>query len=153
MRKAPSFASSPEVRRRMQRQARRDTAPEMALRRELHRRGLRYRLSLRPIPELRRRVDILFPGERVAVEVRGCFWHQCPEHGVFPKANAEWWRQKLARTRRRDEETAARLKAAGWQLIIVWEHENVCGAAARILAAIAVARFLRRKKKGGGAGA
>ena len=55
--------------------ARRDTAPELALRRVLHRRGLRYRVHRRPLPDLARQADIVFPGAKVAVFVDGCFWH------------------------------------------------------------------------------
>ena len=63
----------------MQRQRRRDTAPEIALRSALHRRGLRFRID-HPLPELRRRADLVFTGARVAVFVDGCFWHGCPDH-------------------------------------------------------------------------
>ncbi len=59
----------------MQLQKIRDTAPEMKLRRELHRRGLRFRLHRKLLPDQRSTVDIVFPGPRVAVDVRGCFWH------------------------------------------------------------------------------
>lgn len=131
---------SDSKRRAMQRQREKDTHPEMALRRELHRRGFRYRLQVRPLP-IRRTVDLAFPKERVAVEVRGCFWHACPEHGTSPKANAEWWREKLKRNQVRDEDTAARLEAAGWQLVVVWEHEDVLGAADRVSEAV-----LRRRQ-------
>src|SRR4051794_36134828 len=90
--------SSVHVQLRMQRQRTRDTAPEIALRSELHRRGLRYRVDAAPLPELRRRADVVFRSARLAVFVDGCFWHGCPDHGVQPRANAEWWRGKLART-------------------------------------------------------
>lgn len=140
MRGRPSFASTSEVRKRMQRQARQGTGPEIALRRELHSRGLRYRLSERPIPSLRRRIDIVFRRLRIAVEVRGCFWHNCPEHGSMPKSNQTWWAAKFARTRARDEETEWRLAEAGWQLLVVWEHEDVIPAADRVCAAVAAAR-------------
>src|SRR4051812_35470940 len=88
-------ASTPAALQRMQRQRRSDTAPELALRSELHRRGLRYRIHVRPLLDLRRKCDIVFRPAKVAVEVRGCFWHGCPEHGTMPKANSDWWRDKL----------------------------------------------------------
>src|SRR5258708_4986173 len=84
-------ASSPEVRRRMQVTRRRDTTPELALRRALHALGLRYRVDLPALPGSRRRADLLFPGPRVAVFVDGCWWHACPEHRSFSKTNASWW--------------------------------------------------------------
>lgn len=75
----------------MQRQARRDTKPELALRRELWSRGLRYRVDIAPLPQLRRRADIVFTKAKVAVYVDGCFWHSCPEHATVPKSNRDWW--------------------------------------------------------------
>src|SRR5579875_2994608 len=73
-----SWASSPAVRGRMQLQRTRDTAPELAIRRLLHARGLRYRVDVSPLPGLRRRADIVFGPAKVAVFVDGCFWHGCP---------------------------------------------------------------------------
>lgn len=129
-------ASSPEALRRMQRQARRDTKPEMALRRELHRLGLRYRVDRAAIPGVRRRADVVFSRTRVAVFVDGCFWHGCPLHGTRPKANAAWWADKLDANRRRDRDTDARLRAAGWTPVRVWEHEEMRMAAAQILGVV-----------------
>jgi DNA mismatch endonuclease (patch repair protein) len=108
----------------MERQARRDTAPELALRRELWRRGLRYFVD-RPVgPDRRRRADVVFPRAKVAVFVDGCFWHSCPEHGTVPRNNREWWIAKLEANVRRDQETDRRLSAEGWTVIRVWEHED-----------------------------
>lgn len=120
----------------MRSQQRRDTAPEQALRRELHRRGLRYRVQRRVLPELRRTADIVFGPARVVVDVRGCFWHGCPVHATAPKANAGWWRDKIARNRARDADTDARLRAAGWQVVVVWEHEEPVEAADRVERAV-----------------
>jgi DNA mismatch endonuclease (patch repair protein) len=125
-------ASSSLTRRRMQNTPTRDTPHEMALRRELHRRGLRYRVDVRPVPSIRRRADIVFPRAQVSVFCDGCFWHGCQEHMKWPKANAAWWRDKIAITRARDADTDARVKAAGWIVIRVWEHEPAKLAADRI---------------------
>lgn len=116
----------------MRAQRRRDTAPELALRRELHRLGLRYRLHQRLLPDRRRTADIVFPGPRVVVDVRGCFWHACPKHAQVPASNKSWWREKLERNRSRDADTVDRLLAAGWQPVVVWEHEDPVRAASRI---------------------
>lgn len=115
----------------MKRQRRRDTAPELALRSELHRRGLRYRVDY-PLPGMRRRADIAFPRQRVAVFVDGCFWHGCPKHGTWPKTSETWWRAKIEANRTRDRDTDARLSAAGWISVRVWEHESPPTAATRV---------------------
>jgi DNA mismatch endonuclease (patch repair protein) len=101
----------------MRRTGRRDTAAELAIRRELHRRGHRYRIDQRPVPQLRTRADIIFTRWRVAVFVDGCFWHGCPEHATQPKANAAWWGQKLAANVARDRRADAALRAEGWQVV------------------------------------
>jgi hypothetical protein len=69
---------------------------------------------------------------RVAVFVDGCFWHACPEHGTWPKANADWWREKIERNVRRDRDTDSKLEAAGWHVARVWEHEDPVAAADRV---------------------
>ncbi|MCC3767187.1 very short patch repair endonuclease [Streptomyces sp. UNOC14_S4] len=129
----------------MSRQARRDTSPEMAVRRLLYRSGHRYRLQ-RPVPGMpRRTIDITFPGPRIAVFLDGCFWHGCPEHATSPKANADWWRQKLDRNVSRDRETTEHLINAGWTVLRFWEHEDPSAVAADIAAAVTVARSARRR--------
>jgi DNA mismatch endonuclease, patch repair protein len=116
----------------MSRQRRRDTAPELALRRQLHARGLRYRVAW-PIPGLARHtVDIAFTRARLAVFVDGCFWHGCPEHATYPAANGDWWTAKLAMNQQRDRKTTTHLEGAGWTVIRVWEHEAAEHAASRI---------------------
>src|SRR5262245_53662406 len=107
----------------MARQATRDTAPEVNLRRELHRRGLRFRVSSPPLEGLRSRADIVFIGPRIAIYVDGCFWHSCPEHGTVPSSNREWWSHKLERNRARDRACDQALSSAGWRVVRVWEHE------------------------------
>lgn len=101
----------------------RNTAPEMALRRELHRRGLRYRVNTQPVPGLRTTADVVFPRLRLAVYVDGCFWHSCPEHGNLPKANRPWWKAKLDATMERDQRNQRALEDRGWRVVRVWEHD------------------------------
>ena len=104
----------------MKRMPRRDSKAELRLRRELHRLGLRYRVQFRGLPGT---PDIAFTRARIAVFVDGCFWHRCPKHGGTPKANREWWVEKLegnvGRDRRKDEE----LQGIGWLPVHIWEHE------------------------------
>lgn len=114
----------------MQRQARRDTSLERTLRSALHRRGLRYRLQVKLLP--RRTSDIVFSKARIVVDVRSCFWHQCSSHCGIPKTNHDWWTAKLARTAERDVDTEDRLRAAGWIVVVVWEHDDIELAANRV---------------------
>jgi DNA mismatch endonuclease (patch repair protein) len=116
----------------MSRQRTTGTAPEILLRSELHKMGLRFRVNRRPIPGLRRNADIVFGPARVAVMVDGCFWHSCPIHRTSPKSNAEWWTEKLRKNEIRDKETDERLAAEGWQAVRVWEHEDPRVAARRV---------------------
>lgn len=119
----------------MKSQRRRDTAPEKALRSELWRRGLRFRVDHKVV-DPRRRVDIVFTGAKVAVFVDGCFWHGCPIHATSPKANREWWKAKLAGNVERDRTTDDALASAGWLVIRIWEHEPVRAAADRVEATV-----------------
>jgi DNA mismatch endonuclease (patch repair protein) len=82
--------------------------------------------------DARRRHDIVFSRAKVVVEVRGCYWHGCPEHGTTPKSNAAWWSEKLATNRRRDDDTRRRLNEEGWLIVEVWEHEDPIEAADRV---------------------
>ncbi|MFD7394483.1 very short patch repair endonuclease [Streptomyces virginiae] len=125
--------SSPSVSARMSRQARRNTTPELAVRRLLHAAGLRYRLQVKVPGMPRRTIDIAFPGAKVAVFLDGCFWHGCPEHATQPKANAQWWREKLDKNIARDRETSELLAAAGWTVLRFWEHEAPEAVAARVI--------------------
>ena len=110
----------------------RDTQPELALRSAAHALGLRYRVSVRPLRELRRTADLVFTKVRVAVFLDGCFWHGCPDHHTVAATNASFWAEKVESTRSRDRETDRRLADAGWTSIRVWEHEDPVEAAQRI---------------------
>ncbi|KAB1108233.1 very short patch repair endonuclease [Micromonospora aurantiaca] len=117
----------------MQRQRRKDTEPELALRRSLHRAGLRYRIGLPVVGSPRRTIDIAFTRIKLAVFVDGCFWHGCPQHATWPKANAAWWEAKILKNRERDRETTRQLEQAGWTVIRIWEHEPAESAASRLV--------------------
>lgn len=120
----PTSTPSPETRSRMQRQARAGTGPELALRRALHSRGLRYRVGMRPLAGLRRTGDVVFPRQKIVVFADGCFWHGCTEHRSTPKSNSEWWSRKIEANRRRDAETDRLFQQAGWFVFRVWEHDD-----------------------------
>jgi DNA mismatch endonuclease, patch repair protein len=114
---------------------RRDTAPEIAIRRVLHARGYRFRVDLPIRPDEGRvvRPDLIFTRVKVAVFVDGCYWHGCPEHGRRTGgANNAYWGPKIARNQERDAEQRTRLERAGWTVVRVWEHDDTEVAAQRI---------------------
>ena len=97
----------------------RNTTPELTVRRELWHRGYRYRLNFK----LPGKPDIIFPRERVAVFLDGCFWHRCPDHFQPPSENAMWWSAKIAKNVERDRAVTATLMLDGWTVLRYWEHE------------------------------
>ena len=129
-------ASSSAAQRRMKATRQRDTAAELMLRAALTQLGFRYRVDY-PLVGTRRRADIVFVRQRIAVFVDGCFWHGCRQHGTWPKANAEWWREKIFTNRRRDRDTDQKLAAAGWLVLRFWEHHAPVAAAREIKKAFA----------------
>ncbi|RQQ06295.1 very short patch repair endonuclease [Burkholderia stagnalis] len=120
------------------------TDAEVALRRELYRVGLRYRIDYEVLKKPRRVADIAFPGRRIAIFVDGCFWHGCPEHATWPKRNAEFWRQKIETNRLRDADTNERLRSLGWTVLRFWSHESPTDAA-RVVANL-VAKIDERRR-------
>ncbi|WP_279636422.1 very short patch repair endonuclease [Micromonospora violae] len=109
------------------------TKPELALRRELFRHGLRYRVALQiELQQRRVRPDVVFPRRKVAVFLDGCFWHGCRDHGRMPSDPTGYWHAKIRRNRERDAAVDHQLNEAGWAVVRVWEHEMVAEAAARV---------------------
>lgn len=126
----------------MQLTPRRDTPCELAVRSAVHATGLRFRVDW-ALPGTRRRADLAFVKAKVAVFVDGCFWHGCPEHVTWPKANAAWWRAKIKGNARRDRDTDAMLRGSGWTVLRFWEHEDP-GKAGRAIARVILGRRARR---------
>lgn len=111
------------TRRRMKRQRRKDTAPEMAVRRALTSLGSRYRVHVTSLPGS---PDIANKARGWAIFVHGCFWHHhpaCP-YGSLPKSNQEWWQRKFEDNRRRDINKVAELKRIGLRVLEIWECET-----------------------------
>jgi DNA mismatch endonuclease (patch repair protein) len=116
---------------------RRDTGPELAVRKLVHAAGLRYRVDYPPLAQHRRlRADLVFTRVKVAVFIDGCFWHGCPEHHTVAKTNAEFWAAKVAGNRERDQRVNALLADGGWIVLRFWEHEKPGDIAARIVGGI-----------------
>lgn len=110
----------------MKRVRSKDTGPELAVRKILFSAGLRYRVHYKPrvVAFGRANIDIAFPGFKLAVFIDGCFWHGCPDHGTIPKANGEWWAEKLSSNQARDERVTAALRDGGWKVLRFWTHET-----------------------------
>lgn len=121
----------------MQANRSRDTGPELAVRRLLHAQGFRYRVAAQPLAGLRRRADIVFTRQRIAVFIDGCFWHGCPEHGRSRfNHNVDYWPAKIATNRDRDRDTNRQLSDSGWVVLRFWEHEPPVEVAEAIATAV-----------------
>lgn len=105
----------------MSRVKQRGTGIELRVRSLLHRMGWRFRLRK---PSLPGKPDIIFPRQRKAIFVHGCFWHghDC-RRGALPTSNAEFWSAKIARNKQRDEDVVSQLKGLEWSVLVVWECE------------------------------
>jgi DNA mismatch endonuclease (patch repair protein) len=114
----------------------RDTRPEVTLRRMLHSRGLRYRVAARPLAGRPWTADLVFAAPRVAVFVDGCYWHGCPDHYHVPRTNAGYWAPKIERNQARDAIVDGELAEAGWRVVRVWEHESLSRSADRVESAV-----------------
>ena len=97
-----------------------DTRPELLIRRECHRQGLRFRLHRKDLPG---KPDLVFPKYKTVMFVHGCYWHShgCKYGSVVPKTNTEFWQSKRSDTVKRDARNIADLLASGWRIVIVWE--------------------------------
>jgi DNA mismatch endonuclease (patch repair protein) len=124
----------------MQGNRKRDTRPELSLRRAVHAAGLRYRVATRPLPGRPWTADLVFRPARVAVFLDGCYWHGCPEHYNPPRTNSGYWSSKIGRNRSRDALVDSELQAAGWSPLRIWEHEPTEAALGRVVQAVRRAR-------------
>ncbi|MGP5868175.1 very short patch repair endonuclease [Pseudomonas aeruginosa] len=113
---------TPETRSRMQAVRRRDTGPELLVRRALHGMGFRFRLQRKDLPGT---PDIVLPRHRIIVLVHGCFWHghEGCNRAKIPVNNACTWHEKIRLNKERDKRIAAALHELGWNVLIIWECE------------------------------
>src|ERR1700722_2786655 len=97
-----------------------DTGPELALRRLVHRLGYRYRL---PAPELPGRPDLVFRPRKKVIFVHGCFWHRHARcrYATTPKSRTLFWQAKFAANIARDQRNLSDLKKAGWRVLTIWQ--------------------------------
>ena len=97
-----------------------DTAPETAIRKYLHRKGIRYRLHVKELPG---KPDIVLKKYNAVILYNGCFWHghkNC-KYAHLPKSNTYYWKEKIGRNASRDKRNIKMLRDAGWRLLLVWE--------------------------------
>lgn len=134
--------SSEEAHRRLRAVRQSDTAAERLFRHELEQLGLTHEVDQPPVKGFRRRADILFVDVRVAVFVDGCFWHGCPKHATYPRANADWWRSKLRVNQERDRDTDRLLRERGWVVLRFWEHDDAQTCARAIESVVSYRRAL-----------
>lgn len=111
-------AKRSEVMSRIRSRGNRDT--ELALASLFRRHGITGWRRQKPVFG---KPDFVFPKLRMAVFVDGCFWHACPIHATKPSNNTAFWRKKLAANKARDQKVNRTLRAAGWRVLRIWEHE------------------------------
>lgn len=126
-RAAPSTSEASHRRQRVRQQI---SSAKAVLRRELHAGGLGYRVQVPVLTRPRKGADVAFSGPRVAAFVDGCFWHDCPEHATWPKANADFWRSKILANKERDLDTDQRRRENGW--VRAWAHKAPGAVASRV---------------------
>lgn len=107
-------------RRNMSRIRGKDTRPEKIVRSLVHQLGYRFRLYRKELPG---NPDLVFPSRKKVIFVHGCFWHlhDCKYGLVTPSTNAEFWREKRAGNRHRDNRNQTALVDLGWSFLIIWE--------------------------------
>jgi DNA mismatch endonuclease (patch repair protein) len=120
-----------------------NTKPELLVRSLAHRLGYRFRLYRRELPGA---PDLVFPSRRQVVFVHGCFWHghSCKRGARLPKANADYWREKIARNRKRDQKNKRQLQQLGWSVLVLWE----CQLRDQSKLALRLLRFLQQPAEG-----
>jgi DNA mismatch endonuclease (patch repair protein) len=99
-----------------------NTKPEVLVRKYLYAKGLRYRLHNKKLPG---KPDLTLSKYRTVIFVNGCFWHghnECKKF-VWPKTRADWWKEKIKETIRRDNNALKLLEELGWKSFVVWECE------------------------------
>ncbi len=121
-----------------------DTRPELAVRRQLHQRGFRYRLHDKNLPG---KPDIILKKYNAVIFIHGCFWHRHNCHLFkWPKTRPEFWRRKITRNHENDVKALEDLQFAGWRVCIVWEC-SIKGASKNIsMVSESIVRWLKSNK-------
>jgi DNA mismatch endonuclease (patch repair protein) len=107
----------------MQAVPRKNSKPELLVRRIAHRLGLRFRLHVKTLPGT---PDIVFPRYKSVIFVHGCFWHKHPgcKLASTPDDNREEWLRKFGGNIERDRRKTSELKQLGWRVLVIWQCET-----------------------------
>ena len=99
-----------------------NTKPEILVRKELFKKGFRYRINVSKLPG---KPDIVLPKYKTAIFINGCFWHghEGCRHFIIPKTNTDYWMSKIRNNQHRDKESVLKLQQAGWKVLTIWECE------------------------------
>ena len=119
--RSPREAATPADSARMKKVRRNGTNAEEKMEAALVSRGVNFKHGS---SDLIGKPDFVLPDERVAIFVDGCFWHMCKVHGALPRKNRAWWAARLAANKKRDRRVNRRLRAEGWSVFRIWEHED-----------------------------
>jgi DNA mismatch endonuclease, patch repair protein len=97
-----------------------NTTPETFFRKTLYSHGIRgYRIHYKTLPG---KPDIIFTKNKFAIFINGCFWHSCPYCELpLPKTNIDFWKEKFAKNKLRDEIKTKQLEHLGWKVLTIWE--------------------------------
>lgn len=128
--------SKEQRRKNMQAIRAKETALEIMVRKELWKKGIRYRKNVRDLMGV---PDIAIKKHKLVIFLDSCYWHGCPEHGVMPKSNREFWEKKIKRNIERDTEVTSYYRSRNWTILRFWEHEvkqDLDGIIDRIIKAI-----------------
>ena len=97
-----------------------DSKMELAVRKILNQKKLRYKKNVRGLPGT---PDIAFPDRKLGIFLDSCFWHGCAKHGTFPATRPKFWAKKIARNKTRDKAVNRHYKKMGWKAMRIWEHD------------------------------
>ena len=107
----------------MSRIRKKDTAPELVVRRVVHKLGYRFRLHRKDLPGC---PDIVLPRHKKIIFVHGCWWHRhnCRLGRRCPKSRQEYWLPKLQGNKDRHKRNTCVLRNRGWKVLTVWECQT-----------------------------
>lgn len=98
----------------------RDSKIETFFRKELWKRGLRYRKNS---SKYFGKPDIVLPKYKIVIFIDSCFWHGCKKHCRIPSIRKEYWTEKILKNIARDKKVSRYYKNQDWKIFRIWEHK------------------------------